>query len=222
MGIFNDGSNRQRIHDLLSDKPITVTELSQVTGIEENAVKSVLQQICHTGHSKKKKTPEGQKGWVAGNGKLIANSKKTINTGENGPTAKIKQYLKDNIGNEFTIAQMKESLNIEKHAASYKIISDYEKLGHLTQVRTDRPYSWRVNPSINDPKQTALVPQASLPPPQHTLMPGTAPMDTSDAIAALMQTEHQNMINQQGLTQILAVYNQLGDILERMGLLLEE
>ncbi len=53
-----------------------------------------------------------------------------------------------------------------------------------------------------------------------TLIPDIVqPMLASDAITTLMRTEQQNILHRQTLQQILAVYEQLGNILEMAGLI---
>ena len=222
MSVFKEGSNRERIHSTLTDKPITVHEVCALSGLSEKDSGEILNQISRLGHSERKVMVDGSRGWVKGSGVPPVKSK--TSKPKTGTGKKVREYLKNNVGEQVSIAGIVKALKLSSSTYPSAIMAELAKKGDLTRISDVKPFAWVINPSINDNKQTEMLPPTQ--PPANTMpspyiMPNEAPMGSSSAISALMQMENKNIMYEQGLMQIMNLYNQLGNVLETMGLLEE-
>lgn len=223
MSVFKDGTNRSRVYKTLSsDEARTAASISKATGLSERDVKEVLSQIRRLGHTLNKDLPDGTAGWIKGDGSPYTPVKGKAVKGQitkkpqTGVGKKVKEYLLARIGHQVTMTGIVGDLKLNSSAYPLAIVTDFVKQGYMSRIGTAKPHTWMINPSMSEPQQTSLMMPA--PQPQADLMPHAPDlMQTSAAISTLMQTENKNIVYRQALTQIIGVYEQLGNILEMIG-----
>lgn len=201
MSKYQKGTNRQRIHDLLDDKPVTADHLCLVTGISKSAVNSVLGQIGALGDAVSVINNDGVKCYKKGNGKPASKPKKS-KPKINGKTKReeINNYLIANVGNEITLESVARHFKLKSKSMLRGMLNDKEAMKHLTII-VDRPRKWRIEPAILG-KSLAVPEQELIPKP-------SVPVDPISQL-------------QIGLQRLVPIYIELGATLQALGLVESE
>lgn len=225
MSTFQPGTNRARVYDLLTNKPKNAASISEALGLKRGAVQSVLDQISRLGYAKPVGKENGSQNYIRAEGPQPS-SKPSLKSTDNKIGDKIDKYLAKNIGNVITIGEATKTLKIKNASNLRRMINHRVEQGHVTIISTIRPKSYRIEPSLLHPSQTELIPSprsSPNPPPTVDITPDMlTPMQTSDAIGQLMQIENTNIQFRHAFHQILANYEQLGNILSSLGMLEED
>jgi hypothetical protein len=200
MAKYQPGSNRAKVYEQLSSKPITIEEICRITGIEQKPVESVLFQIRGDAES----VWDGNKiiGYVKGAGKLKPKPKPKQKRTFIKPL--VEEYIEKNIGKDITLEDLIKKIKTSK-APVYKILSDICKEGRLTLVNS-KPLVYHV-----------VEKQIPLNLPTQTLIPEVPIM--SNAVGHLMQMEQKVAMYEHALQQLVVLYEQQGNLLEAIGLL---
>jgi hypothetical protein len=216
MSVFTPGSNRALVYEALESTPKSIETICTETGIAEGPVTSVINQITALGYAKlhKSLSVDGAKFYTKGRGT------KPVKTKAPPIAPQVVEYLSKRMGKRVTVAAIMDACNIKSRSPLYNLLDNLTKKGQLSIVDNTNPKQWLVMKNIGLNSHYKAPPTEETEQIQQALFPAsTAPLQTSAAISHLMQTEQQNIMYRSAIQQLIVMYEQMGNILEMLGVL---